>query len=456
MFEVRPYLICFSLACAMIVIDSQNTQAQEMNLTVQDSVRIAIQNNLSLKESDFDSRAAESELTRVRSGQGITFNVAVVGSQQTYLSQDQISAASYNNYQTQVQIKKMLVPSRELRHTLNLTKRDIGIAALEKENVRRNLIYTTKSLHWKIITLYNLRALQLKRVDRFKKMSEVASAKEKYGLGFRLDTNWAETQLGLAMDGLNETENELELNELQFHQTLQIASAERLHFVDDLPETSQTAEPLLLLVARIKNQKELDIASLHLGKKAEDERFAHRRLFPSFNIAGGYNEIDGRTASIGIDDTWTASVTGSYPIENEIPIFYQKNYFANFLISYDILDGFTARANLRSAQANFQSEQARFQETEAALQQQIEKNHLALQNAINRVRTLEKISTIAEENVKASQLRYNAGRSSLTDFLNIETDGFEAASKLLNARLDLNLAAELVKKDLNMGDYAHE
>ncbi|MCS7024091.1 MAG: TolC family protein [Bryobacteraceae bacterium] len=120
------------------------------------------------------------------------------------------------------------------------------------------------------------------------------------------------------------------------------------------------------------------------------------------------------------------------------------NWFAGLNLRWNLFNGYADRAKLREAQSMMKSYEAQHKQVSSALRLQVRKAYAEWTAANERMATASAAVAQAEESLRITRNRYEAGLATLTDLLRTETAKNEAVLRKLIAVHDQRLAAAMV------------
>lgn len=450
----RPSRISFILCSSMLIffhLPMVFGAERAFNLTLRESLRLALANNLTKKKADLEQISAELETDRIKTATNLKVDVSATGNRQLYFYEGVSGAYVYNDTTSQIQLQKILFPNRDINHSIKIADIENLEGIYQSHLTKNEVIFNTKILYWKIVILNKLAKIGENKVERYKAVVDFSESKEKYGFGIRLDTDWAKVQFGLAQDDLTETLNELNLTEVVFRQTLGLPQHSPIDLRDDLPYDGSATS--ISPIKMEENDPSIKIAKLQIEKAKQNQEYSKKRLLPNLSISGTLNQSDGESTSLGFDTNWNLSFIEGYPIRYDIPVYYQNNYFFGFNVSYPLFDGGYSNADYKHASSIVKSEQNNLDLTRNKRETELVQDKLNYENAINRVRHLYQISVISKGNVDAANIKFKEGEYSLVQLVNVESDNATAQKKYIEALYDLNVVTESLRKNLFMEEY---
>lgn len=117
------------------------------------------------------------------------------------------------------------------------------------------------------------------------------------------------------------------------------------------------------------------------------------------------------------------------------------NWFVGATMRWNLFNGFATQAGIAEAGHALRSARAELERAEAGVRLQVRKAHADLLAAQERIAVAEAAVAQAEESLRITKNRYEAGMSTVTDLLRNETAALEAKLRRLAAIHDQRLAA---------------
>jgi outer membrane protein len=121
------------------------------------------------------------------------------------------------------------------------------------------------------------------------------------------------------------------------------------------------------------------------------------------------------------------------------------NWFVGATMRWNLFNGFATQAGVAEAGHALRSARAELERAEAGVRLQVRKAHADFQAAQERIAVAEAAVAQADESLRITKNRYEAGMSTVTDLLRNETAALEAKLRRLAAIHDQRLAAVLLE-----------
>ena len=121
------------------------------------------------------------------------------------------------------------------------------------------------------------------------------------------------------------------------------------------------------------------------------------------------------------------------------------NWFVGASLRWNLFNGFADKGRIEEALQTAAAARAREREVSSTVQLQVRQAHAALQSARERIAVASAAVTQAEESLRITKNRYEAGLSTVTDLLRNETSALEARTRRLAAIYDQRVAAAMLE-----------
>jgi len=245
-----------------------------------------------------------------------------------------------------------------------------------------------------------------------------AQARTDQGFAVPSDLLSAQVQLAQAREDLFRARNAVALADAALNIAMglpdssPVVLANQLHEaafeVGTLEERQQRA-----FVARPDYQQ----AQLGEERAANDRRGARLEFLPTFSIFGSWEQNNQTLLTRG-NDNWIAGAS----------------------VNFTIFDGGERRARLKEAHARQRQAEASRNRLAASIRLQVREAFLNLTTARDRVEVSRGAAGQAEESLRITQNRYEAGLATITDLLRAETARTAAHRNFLNALFDYRVS----------------
>jgi outer membrane protein TolC len=411
-------------------------------MSLKDAVRLALEKNKSMAASVAAQRAAESRIAEARSGYLPKVNYSESWARSdnpvfvfsSLLTQHQFGEQNFqigplnrpdflNNFQSQVTADETVYDGGQTRHALRSAELAKDLASEEGRRTQMEVIASViQSYHDSLLGVEQLNATnQAMRSAE----ADLDRAQAIRAAGMSTDADVLSIRVHLA--GVHE-------QQIRRAADLDVARAalnDALGLPLDTPHTlSMRLAPLNLPPALLAEYERNALAGrpeAHLAKLAtslagNQAAAAHSNLLPQVNVHAAF-EADRQS-------------------------FYDKGG-ANWLVSiglrWNLFNGFSDKA--RTEESNFALRRSKADQAHAdsAIQLQVRRAYADLRAGAQRIEVTDAAVAEAEESLRITQNRYEAGFSTVTDLLRTETALLDARTRRLAAIHDQRVAAAMLE-----------
>ncbi|MDT0651390.1 TolC family protein [Autumnicola edwardsiae] len=421
---------------AAICLLSLNAFAQESyQLSVEEAVRYAIQNNPDLNKSRIDEQIVQEQIQEVKGRALPQINGSAQFTDNYSLAEQQLPAeivggepgttigvAFGNRYAVTagVNVQQELL-NFQLFNSVRAAKALEELRSLQTLQSTEDLIINTVQIYVQVqITEKQVELLQ-ENFNRTKSLVDLSELKYEEGIIKKLDVNQLrvnltnlETQIEDAKYNRNEQLRLLKIY-LNLPMETELVLSEKLEERDPYPIMNE-----LILSSNIQYQQlqqQLELSEID-EDQVKAEYLPSLSAFFNYNYLGNTNEFQFSGAP------YVDQFNGTWGISASIPIF----------------DGFQRRNRLQQREL----ETRKLQEDQESLIKNIEKNYLDSKEQILlsqvQIENQNENMELAQENYDGIKLSYNEGVADLTELLDAEFALRQAQSNYLNALLQSRVA----------------
>lgn len=425
----------------LLALIGGSVKAQTVNLTLQDALNYALQNNEEIKKAKLEILNGQYKTDEIRARALPQLNGTGTLNDQLIIPQlvvgDQVfkmgrqwngnAAVSFNQQLFNQQVFTGLKAARAGESFYNLS------AELTEENILQQV---STAYYQLLVTREQLKTLDA-NIASISKIEKTVADQVKNGLAKRIDldrvrvnlTN-VKTQQAQVVNAITQQENVLKYYIGMPVQTEVVIPASELSKIttDANYLTDQFAIEDLTQYQLLKKQEEL----LGYQKKA-----AIAEYYPSLSLTGNY----GYTATSDKFDLFKNNTTAVKYDASAIGL----------TLNIPIFDGFARRSRVKQADIEIQQVKEDIKSTANALTLAHKNANLSIRNNINTINSQRENVKLAQEVYSSTQNNYNNGLAPLTDLLNAETSLVDAQNSYTQALLNYKLAEiQLIQSNGNI------
>lgn len=451
-----PFTATLFLAAGAMAqtVPAGTPQLPSQPITLQQAVEIALEKNPAVQAADAYAQAVEQGIAvaktfrypRLDFSEGFTRGnnpVYVFGS---LLTQRQFTAANFalgflnippplDNFRTAFTATMPLYDAGQ-------TSRMIRDARLQAQSAERAKDRTQQEILFQVVSSYlnerlareTVRVAQ-SSVETTKSDLERAKARAESGLAVQSDLLSAQVQLAQAEEDLLRAENAAELARAALNVAMGLPEDAPTVIAGDLGERQFEGGKLDERQAKaLATRPDLIQARLAREQAVNGMHVARAEFLPKLNLMSSW-EVDNQTFASRGGNNWIVGAT----------------------LNFNLFDGGAKLARLRESKARDLQAEAQERQMTAAVRLQVREAYLNLATAEKRLGVVRDASAQAEESLRITQNRFEAGLATITDLLRAENARTAADRSALNARFDYRLSyatLELATGELSPGSPA--
>jgi outer membrane protein len=436
---MKKSAIFFLFLCLFSTIDAQSKQ-----WTLEECIRYAIDNNISIKQIELQKESAEvslntsqmSRLPDLNAGMGQTWSF---GRTPTSTGLYENTTQSNSNFSINSSIP--LFTGFRIPNEIEKNKLELKAATETLEKAKEDLSLNIASLFLQVlfnkeIVKVNEEQLSLgqAQVERTKALEEVG----KVPLSQLYDI---EAQVAKDEVSLIQANNNLKLSLLDLAQSLELENEVSFDIVapetqDVIAEYMGSVQPPQIIFTNAVNVKPvIKEQEYRVESAGKSLKIAESGYWPSLNLSLGYGT--GYYYDYNLKNNVNAA-TGlpfeNTPFSNQIKN--NSGETVSLSLSIPIFNRFSVKNQVRNAKLNVYNQQLALDNTKKTLYKEIQTAYLNATAAQEKFRASEKAVKASAESFKYAQERYETGKSSVFEFNESKTKLMQSQSEQIQAKYD--------------------
>jgi len=421
-------------------------------LTLEESIKIALERSLSalsadeeIKAKEFEERSAKAEFypklstsytyTRL---DGDTVNDAKTTTHfynpltDTHLPKE-VSPLDRNSYQWNVTAVQPLFTGWRLTISRDLASIGVDTAKIQKETAVQDLVLDVKSAYFAILKTEKLQNVATRAVEQLEGHLAVAQAFYDEGIIAKNELLQTEVQMAQATQDLIRATNGVELAKSRFNTLLRRGINEEVH-IKDILDYKPVRLPLTEAFQKAqRNRTEIQEVSLNVLSAEKNVRLSKSSYYPSVSLMGNYQrETDDilLESDPGQDaDNWTITLQGEWT-------FWEWG---------------KKRHDVAAAMARLAKARYLLNEIKDNIQLELKEAYLSLREAEKNIQVAKTAVVQAEENYRMNEERYKQQVATSTDVLDAQTLLTQARANHFNALSDYNISWARLERAMGIG-----
>ncbi|WP_312336735.1 TolC family protein [Anaerospora hongkongensis] len=414
-----------ALAGGVLILSTAAAWAAPVELTLDEAVNLALQNNSAIKISQSEREEASWAVNEAKTAKKPTINYNFTGS---YTDSDVTKATgNKENYDNKIALTLPLYTGGKAEGSIESAKLGLKSADHGIEKAKQQIKLDATTGYFSILQSANLVKVAQESVDGLAAHLKNVQAQYAVGTVAKSDVLRSEVELADAEQKLISARNTLELA---------IAS---LNNVIGLPLDSQInpKQAALTYVAynvtldgsinyALTNRPEIAQADAGVAVAKQQIKIASANKKPTIAL-NGYTDWNDTDMPGTDNDNWGASITASYKL----------------------FDSGLAKSKIKQADAGLSKSEEQARQSRDSVQLEVRQAYLNMKEAEKRIETSKVAVEKAEEDFKIAQVRYSAGVGTNLDVIDAQLALTQAKTNHIQALYDYNTSK--AKLDKAMG-----
>jgi len=411
-------------------------------LGVKDAVRLALRENRAVAAAEAGVQAAESRVAQARSGQLPKVNYSESFSRgdnpvyvfSSLLTQHQFGEPNFaigalnqpdalNNFQSQLTFEQTLYDGGQTRHAVRAAGLGRELSAEEARGVRMETVARAARAYWDAV----LAGESLKTAEQAVRSAEadLRRAEDVRAAGLSTDVDVLSIRVHLA-----------DVTEQRIRRAAELEVA-RAALNDALGLPLDTPH---VLTEELRPADLPDQAVEELERQAAEQRPETRQMRAGIGLAQSQAEA--------AHAVLLPRVTFQTTLEADRQRFVTRgggNWLTSVSLRWNLFNGFSDKQRIAEASFAVRRSEAEARRTDSAVRLEVRRAYAAWRSAEQRIEVARAAVAEAQESLRITQNRYQAGMSNVTDLLRNETAVLESSTRYLAAVHDQRMAAVMVE-----------
>jgi outer membrane protein TolC len=434
-----------AVGLAVVLSAGALAQQQPSGLTLQDSIRIALQNSRSLRTVLEDERKANA---RVREAKGAGLPQLDISANYRRLDRvpkarfpsfDPVSGTfTFNEIEIQpidsgtgtVSLSQVVDISGVVRTATDAASLFSRIANLDVQRTRNDVVLQVKQAFYDVLRAQELVRVAEESLRNAEVRRKLAQAAVDAGVSPKLDVMRAEAAVAAAEQAVITARNALQLAKSAFNNVLGRRVDEPVELLPVDEQVPESADFNQYLQEALAKRTEMIQANLGISLAEKQITAAKRDQLPTVVVRGQW-DFNLKTSTFQPRESSFTTIAA---------------------VQFKIWDSGQTQGRVEQARADVDKAKITIENVREGIALEVRNAYLGLQEAREKVAVAEKGLQAATESLRVARLRYEAGVSNQLELSDAELAYTQAEQNLVNARYDLRVAWARLEKA--MGRYA--
>ena len=412
-----------ALVGGCLLLNTAFAAANPYELTLEESIRLALANNPAIKVSEAEQAKAEWSVKEAKAGKTPTVSLKHSSARGELRASTPISESSSNS----VSLSLPLYTGGKLEGTIDKAKigRDVSVLGVEKTKQQIRLD-ATKS-YYTVLQTSNLVKLSQESVDRLKAHLQNVQAQFEVGTVAKTDVLRSEVEVADAEQSLIKAENAYELALAGLNNVMGMPLDTELQVKDELKYEATDISLEAAWQQAMTNRPDLAQADLAIESAEKGVSIAKAGGRPTIALSATEGWEDDKFPGTD-DNTWSVGVSATW----------------------NIFDFGLTHSQIRQSKSELEKTQHQTQQIRDAAQLEVRQAYLNLKEAEKRIATSQVTVNKAEEDYKIAQVRYTSGVGTNLDVIDSQVALTTAKTNYVQALYDYNTSRAELEKAIGM------
>lgn len=407
--KILVMLLCLAAA-------GQPALANPIELSLEDSIALALRNNQAVKIADFSRNQSFAALNQAKADKG--FNLSFTHTDKRY---DGYSTRLYylfgieqyvwtNKYDNLLTLSLPIYSGGKLESQIDEAKLNLKIADLNVDATKQQLRQTVTTNYFSVLQCQNNLQVSQQTVDNYEKHLKNVQLQFEVGTVAKSDVLASQVSLSNAQDGLIKARNNYQLAVANLNNTV------------GLPlDTS----------IKLKEDLKYEAYSRTLGE-CEKYALVNRPEMAQYKAKVDIARADMNIAKSGYRPTVSFIATEDW-YDSNFPGSDNNNWLVGLTTTFNVFDSGLTKAKIDQAKNSLSSAMEQASQKRDAILLEVRQYYLSMQEAEARIETSKAAVEQAEENLRIAEVRYNAGVGTNLEILDavlslntVETNNIQA------------------------------
>ncbi len=413
------------LATGLLVLNTMSLAAAA-ELSLDDSIALALQNNPSIKMAAADKDKADWGIKENEAGK--MPSLSLTNSDNRSSAAAAAAGASTNNsFNTSLRLSVPLYTGGRAEGLIDQAKSNASIATIGVAKAKEQVKLDTTTAYFSVLQNSKLVEVNQQTVDNLTEHLKNVQAQFAVGTIAKSDVLRSEVELANAQQNLTKAQNAYDVSVATFNNIIGMPLDSQNTMKDDL--------------AYVKYDMSLEDSI----KMADEKRPEILQSQESINAAqSGIKVADSGklpTVTASGSQGWTGS---SFPGDN-------SNWTVGVSANWDIFDSGVTNAKIKQAKANMDKVNENDQQIRTGVELEVRQAYLSMKEAEARIETSKVAVDKANEDLKASQAKYYAGVGTNLDVIDAQVALTQAETNSTQALYDYNVNQAKLQKAIGAG-----
>lgn len=416
MYNMKKMRAVLAALAACGILSAGTALAAPVELTLEDSVNLALENNPQVKIAMLDEMKAEASLDEAEANRGFTLGY-VHNAGRSKME----GFTAENSFSNGLTLSLPLYTGGRLENAIDAAEIALESAKLGVNDTRQQLRMDTTNSYYSILQAQNQVTIYQQTVESLEEHLRNVKAQYHVGTVAKSDVLRSEVELADAQQGLIKAENARDLSVSNFNNVVGLPLDTDVRVTEEL------------------GYEKYDLVLADCIAYALEHRADGKQAQLAIDAAEEYKSI----AKSGYRPSITASASNGWS-DSDFPGTEDESWQIGAKLSWNIFDMGATKAQVRQADADLLTAKELARQKLDAIQLEVRMAYLDVHEAEKRIHTSQVSVDKAEEDLKIAHVRYRAGVGTNLDVMDAQVALTTAKMNYVQSLYDYNTSkAEL-------------
>lgn len=426
------------LSGSMFLFSTAMVMAAPVELSLEESVALALKNNPSIKVADADKEKAAWAVKEAKGSFAPSLNLthtsseiktadhSVGGSLGEWKNWPSTSYGQGEKYDNKITLTIPLYTGGKAEGTVEKAKISYKVSDLSVAKAYQQVKQDATTGYYSVLQARNLVKVAQESVDMLAAHLKNVQAQYEVGTVAKSDVLRSEVELANAQQNLIKAQNTYELAVSSLNNVMGLSLDTELAIKEDLKYEKYSQSLKDSIGYAMVHRPEVIQADANIDAAQKDIQVAKSGYRPSLTFQGAQD--------------WN---------KDKFPGDDNSNWSLSLIASWTAFDSGVTDAKVKQADAATEKAKQQAKQTRDSVQLEVRQNYLSMQEAEKRIDTSQVAVEKAEEDFKIAQVRYSAGVGTNIDVIDAQVALTQAKTNYIQAMYDYNTSR--AKLDKAMG-----
>lgn len=417
-----------AVACGYMLLNAV-ALAAPVELSLDDSVAMALKNNPSLKIAESERDKAAWAVREYQAGYGPTIGFTHNDKRaQAAPSTLEPTPSPENNFNNTVTLSLPLYTGGRVEGQVGQAKIGLKVADIGLDKTKQQLKLDATNAYFSVLQTRNLVQVAQESVDNLAAHLKNVQAQFDVGTVAKSDVLRSEVELANAQQNLTKAQNNYDVAVATLNNVIGLPHGTEIKLKEDLKYTQQGVALDDGIGYAMKNRPDVLQADAAVASAKEGVKVARSGFLPTLSLTGSNNWNDDR-----------------------FPGAKNSNWLVGLTTSLTVFDTNLTHSKVKEAESSVVKADETARQTRDSVALEVRQSYLGMKEAEKRIDTSKVAVAKAEEDFAIAQVRYNAGVGTNLDVIDAQLALANAKTNYIQALYDYNTGKAKLDKAMGVG-----